>query len=193
MAGLRLFAALVPPQEAVEHLDDFLDPRRSAAEFRWTLADQFHVTLAFMGSAEDWRIEGYVDGLTEGLARLPVATVRLAGPVAFPNAGSARVIGVGVLPESEGADDVLKRVAGRARSAAVKAGIEVDGQRFRPHLTVARLGGRPTDATSWVRLLETYVGPVWPVAEVRVIASHLGEGPRKRPRYETLATLSVGR
>ncbi len=192
MAGLRLFAALVPPPEAVEHLDDFLDPRRSAAAFRWTLADQFHVTLAFMGSVEEWRVESYLEGLAEGLARLPVAAVRLGGPVAFPHAGSARVIGVGLLPESEGAGDVLQRLAGRARSAAVKAGIEVDGQRFRPHLTIARLGGHPTDATSWVRLLETYVGPTWPVAEVQVIASHLGEGPRKRPRYQTLAVLPVG-
>ena len=45
-----------------------------------------------------------------------------------------------------------------ARAAANKAGIALDGQRFRPHLTVARLR-RPTEVSSWVRLLDTYEGP----------------------------------
>ncbi len=55
--------------------------------------------------------------------------------------------------------------------------------------TVARTGGRPTELTSWVRLLDTYAGPAWPLASVEVIASHLGEGPRRTPRYETLASI----
>ena len=46
---MRLFVALVPPSEAVEHLDAFLAVRREAAAFRWSLAEQLHVTLAFYG------------------------------------------------------------------------------------------------------------------------------------------------
>jgi 2'-5' RNA ligase len=189
---LRLFTAVVPPEEAVEHLDAFLDPRRAAAAFRWTATEQLHVTLAFMAKVEEWRVEEYVESLAAALARVPVPVVRVAGPVAFPDPARAKVLASGVVAESEGADDVLARIAGKARSAAVKHGIEVDGQRFRPHVTLARTG-RPTDVTSWVRLLETYVGPAWPVAEVEVVASHLGEGPDRRPRHETLARVAVGR
>ena len=41
---MRLFVALVPPVEVVEHLDDFLDVRRAAAPYRWAGTDQLHVT-----------------------------------------------------------------------------------------------------------------------------------------------------
>lgn len=189
--SLRLFAAVVPPAEALEHLDEFLAPRRASAEFRWTPVEQLHITCAFMARADEWRLEEYVERLAGSLTGLTVPVLRLAGPVAFPNAGRAKVLGAGVVAESEGGGVVLQRIAGKARSAAVKAGIEVDGQRFRPHVTLARM--RPTEASNWVRLLETYVGPEWPAAEVSVVSSHLGEGPRNGPRYETLATVAIGR
>jgi 2'-5' RNA ligase len=192
----RLFAAVVPPVGAVEHLDAFLEPRRDSARqdpgLRWTLAEQFHVTLAFMHSVPDHLVDEYGDRLADGLARTPVPVLRLAGPVAFPNAAETRALAVGVMPESEGAGVVLERMAGRARNAAVSVGTEVDGQRFRPHLTIARLRRR-ADTTNWVRLLETYTGPEWAVTEVAVIASHLGEGPGNRPRYETVAEIPLGR
>lgn len=188
--GTRLFAAVVPPEDAVEHLEAFLEPRRDAAEFRWTLTEQLHVTLAFMPSVEDHLVDEYADRLADGLARTPVPVVQLGGPVAFPDAHRTRVLATGVLPVSEGADVVLERMAGRARNAAVTVGTEVDGQRFRPHVTLARLR-QPEDTSSWVRLLETYVGPEWPVVEVTVLASHLGQGPRNRPRYEVMAEIPL--
>jgi 2'-5' RNA ligase len=190
--GTRLFAAIVPPSDALEHLEEFLEPRRAASDFRWTLTEQFHITLAFLPSVPDHLVDEYGDRLADGLARTPVPVLRLAGPVAFPNAAETRALAVGVMPESEGADVVLERMAGRARNAAVSVGTEVDGQRFRPHLTIARLRRR-ADTTNWVRLLETYTGPEWAVTEVAVIASHLGEGPGNRPRYETVAEIPVGR
>ena len=60
---MRLFTAVVPPPEAVEHLDAFLDPRRAAAPFRWTRPEQLHVTLAFMAEADERRVDAYVDRL----------------------------------------------------------------------------------------------------------------------------------
>ncbi|WP_183095067.1 RNA 2',3'-cyclic phosphodiesterase [Nocardioides stalactiti] len=193
--GTRLFAAIVPPADAVEHLDAFLEPRRDAtaddSSMRWTSAEQFHVTLAFMADVADHLVDDYVDRLADGMARTPIPVLRLAGPVVFPNAAETRALAVGVVPESEGADVVLERLAGRARNAAVTVGTEVDGQRFRPHLTIARFRQR-VDTTDLVRVLETYTGPDWPVIEAVVIASHLGEGPRGRPRYEVLAEIPLG-
>lgn len=189
---MRLFTALTPPDEAVEHLDAFLEPRRAAGEFRWTRPEHFHVTLAFMADVDDFRVEEYVDRLAASLDGLPTPELRLAGAVTFPDPSRARVLAAGVAAVVEGDAVVLERAAVRARNAAVASGIEVDGQRFKPHLTVARTGGRPTDLTNWVRLLETYTGPAWPFASVQVVASHLGEGPRRSPRYETLAEVTLG-
>lgn len=184
---MRLFVAIVPPEEVVEHLDAFLDPRRAAADFRWTRPEHFHVTLAFMPAVDDFRVEEYVDRLVASLDGLPRRELRLAGAVTFPDPSRARVLALGVA----GGDDVLPRAAERTRNAAVACGIEVDGQRFTPHLTLARTGGRAVEMTSWVRLLESYDGPSWTLSSVDVIASHLGEGPRRTPRYETLATVEL--
>ncbi len=181
---MRLFTAVVPSLDAVEHLDTFLEPRRDAGDFRWTRPEQFHITLAFMADASHLRVEEYVDRLATSLEGLPATELRLAGAVAFPNVAEARVIATGVT-----ADDSLETAAVRARNAAVVSGIEVDGQRFRPHVTVARTGGRFVEMTNWVRLLDTYEGPAWTFGSVAVIASHLGEGPRRSPRYETLAEI----
>ncbi len=78
-----------------------------------------------------------------------------------------------------------------ARAAAVKAGIEVDGQRFRPHITVARLG-RPEEVSRWVQLLDAYAGPDWVADRIELVASYLGQGPRGRPRYEVVESFGVG-
>jgi RNA 2',3'-cyclic 3'-phosphodiesterase len=78
-----------------------------------------------------------------------------------------------------------------ARAAANRAGVAVDGQRFRPHVTVARLGHQQ-DVTSWVRLLDTYRGPAWRADRVALAASYLGEGPRGRPRYEPVQEFDLG-
>ncbi|KAB2812577.1 RNA 2',3'-cyclic phosphodiesterase [Pimelobacter simplex] len=181
---MRVFTALVPSPEAIDHLDAFLEPRRAAAGFRWTRPEQLHLTLAFMASASEARIDDYVERLAESLDDLTPAPARLAGAVVFPNVAEGRVLAVGVTGAAP-----LASLAVRARNAAVASGIEVDGQRFRPHVTVARTGGRPTELTSWVRLLETYEGPEWAVGSVAVMASYLGEGPRRSPRYETLAEI----
>ncbi|HWJ10227.1 MAG TPA: RNA 2',3'-cyclic phosphodiesterase [Nocardioides sp.] len=183
--GLRVFAAVVPPQDAVEHLDAFLEPRREAADFRWTRPEHLHLTLAFVPDAAPQRVDEYVDQLAESLDDLAPGVLALAGPVVFPNVTEGRVLATGV----SGDTALLERLAVRARNAAVRSGIEVDGARFRPHVTVARTGGRPTELTSWVRLLESYAGPAWPLRSVEVVSSHLGEGPRRTPRYETLASI----
>ena len=73
----------------------------------------------------------------------------------------------------------------------MKAGAEVDGQRFRAHLTLARMG-RPVEASNWVRLLDGYAGPTWRIEELALVASHLGEGPRRRPRHEVVETFTLG-
>jgi RNA 2',3'-cyclic 3'-phosphodiesterase len=188
---MRMFVALVPPQQVVDHLDDFLEVRREAAPLRWTAADQLHVTLAFLAEVPERTLDELVERLGRAASRrTPVAT-RVAGGGAFPNPGRARVVWAGLELDEPGRTEVSRMATG-ARAAAAKSGIAVDGQRFRPHLTVARLK-RPAEVTPWVRLLDGYQGPSWRADTYTLVASHLGEGPRNRPRHEVVATFPVGR
>jgi RNA 2',3'-cyclic 3'-phosphodiesterase len=185
---MRMFAALLPPAEALEHLDAFLEVRRAAAPFRWAGAEQLHLTLAFYADVPDRAQDELVERLEVAAARRTPFEMRIAGGGAFPHAAGARVLWAGL--ETEGAEE-LDRLAAGARSAASRAGVAVDGQRFRPHVTVARLG-HPEDVSDWVRLLDAYDGPAWTADTVTLLASYLGEGARRRPRYEVVAELAVG-
>ena len=73
---MRLFVAVVPPDDVLDDLEEHLEPRREAGpEIRWTDRHQWHVTLAFLGDVPERRL----DDLTEALAR-SAATPRPARP-----------------------------------------------------------------------------------------------------------------
>ncbi|WP_238342903.1 RNA 2',3'-cyclic phosphodiesterase [Nocardioides cynanchi] len=184
-----MFVALRPPPDAVEHLDAFLEVRRAAAGFRWSAPEQLHVTLAFLADVPDRALDDLVDGLARAAARrTPVATA-LAGGGAFPDPARARVLSAGLDLDQAGRTE-LDRLARGSRATANRAGVRVDGQRFRPHVTVARLG-QPQDVTSWLRVLDTYRGPAWRADRIALVASYLGEGARGRPRYETVEEFAL--
>lgn len=189
-----MFVALTPPPDAVEHLDDFLDVRRAAADvrwpdLRWATAEQLHLTLAFLAEVADRHLDELVERLGRAAARRTAFRARVAGGGAFPNVARARVLWAGLDLDERGRTE-LPRLATGARAAASKTGVAVDGQRFRPHLTVARLR-RPAEVSSWVRLLDGYVGPEWTADRVALVESHLGEGPRGRPRYQVVEELAM--
>jgi RNA 2',3'-cyclic 3'-phosphodiesterase len=187
---MRMFVALTPPEGALEDLGEFLGPRQEAERgFRWTAREQWHVTLAFLADVPDRALDDLLARLQRAAARRTPFSVTLSGGGAFPNVGRAKVLWAG-LDVSD--DEELRRLATGARAAANKAGAEAEGGRFHPHLTLARVG-RPLDVTKWIRVLEAYRGPTWQAEEISLIESHLGEGPRKRPRYEVIESFPLGR
>ena len=55
-----MFVAVVPPDAVLDHLDDFLDLRRDAADLRWSVRDQLHLTLAFLADVPDRVLDDFV-------------------------------------------------------------------------------------------------------------------------------------
>ena len=182
----RMFVAAVPPEEVLEHLDEFLSVRREAAPYRWTVPEQWHVTLAFAEDVPDRSLDDLSERLQRAAGKRRAVRLRLAGGGAFPHPDRARVLFARLDTDDDGHTE-LDRLATGCRAALSKAGAKVDGQKFRPHLTLARLGV-PDNVTSWVRLLDAYEGPEWELDEVALVASYLGEGARKRPRHEVVET-----
>jgi 2'-5' RNA ligase len=186
-----MFAALVPPERVVEDLAEFLGPRQEAEPgFRWTVPEQWHVTLAFMGNVVDRSYDDLLERLGRAAARRHPLELTLVGGGAFPNPARAKVLYAAV--EANGREAELRHLAVGARAAATKAGADAEGGRFHPHITLARVG-RPAEVTRWLRVLDSYRGPTWRATEVTLIESHLGEGPHRRPRYETVGSFPLGR
>jgi 2'-5' RNA ligase len=184
----RMFVAVIPPDEVLEDLEEFLAPRRGEVPFRWTDPEQWHLTLAFSHQVPERVHDDLVERLTRAARKRSPIEARITRGGAFPNVGRARVLYAGVETDRE----ELRRMATGARAAVSKAGGEVDGQRFTPHLTLARIG-RPIEATRFVQLLDGYDGPRWTVEQIALVASYLGEGPRNRARHEVVETFSLGR
>ncbi len=185
-----MFVAVVPPDEVLGHLDEFLEPRREAGDFRWVPREHLHVTMAFLADVPERALDDLEERLTRAAKRRTAFRTAICGGGAFPHVGRARALWAG-LELDEPARVELGRLATGVRAAANKAGVAVDGAKFKPHLTVARLR-HPGEATSWVRMLDAYRGPSFTVENVDLVASYLGQGPRNRPRYESWGTFPLG-
>ncbi len=186
-----MFIALPLPEAVKEDLAEFLEPRQDAGlrglGLRWTMPEQWHVTLAFLPDLADRHTDELLERLQRATARRNPLVLRLVGAGAFPHAGRAKVLWTGV--EHDGEE--LMRLAGGVRAAASKSGTAVGGGRFHPHLTLARLGVA-ADISRLLAVLEQYAGPSWQAGEIALIASYLGQGPNARPRHEVRATFELG-
>ena len=131
----RMFVAVIPPDEVLDDLEAFLEPRRGEVPFRWTDPEQWHLTLAFSRDVPERSYDDLVDRLARAARKRSPIEARILGGGAFPNVGRAKIVYAGVETDRE----ELRRMATGARAAVAKAGAEVDGHRFTPHLTLARI------------------------------------------------------
>jgi 2'-5' RNA ligase len=130
---VRLFWAVVPPAAVVEAVDAAVVPLRHRwPDLRWTRPDGWHLTLAFIGSAQD-----------DAAAGLVAAVHRVVDePVRVQLAGSAATSGGrgGVVWLPTTGSPALAELADRVRTTSAQL-VEVDRRRpWRGHLTLARTG-----------------------------------------------------
>ncbi|MFG2771963.1 RNA 2',3'-cyclic phosphodiesterase [Streptomyces sp. NPDC048350] len=186
---MRLFAAVLPPQEQLTELAGVVDRLAhlpDAERLRWTSRPGWHFTLAFMGEVDD----GLLPDLHERLARAAHRTspfgLRLHGGGHFGRA----VLWTG----AAGDLDEMRLLAERADAAARRAGVPMDEhRRYQAHLTVAR-SRAGLDLRPFVDALAPFEGTRWRVPELALVRSNLPAGgvPGEQPRYETVAAWPLG-
>ncbi len=103
-------------------------------QVRWVAVDQLHLTLQFIGYVEDERAMAIRTALEPGLES-PPCSVSLAGAGAFPTAGPARVIWLGI----ESGADTLRAVHDEVKARLELAGCSPEDRKFRAHLTIGRV------------------------------------------------------
>lgn len=181
--GLRLFAAIRPPEDLREELEEFLLVR---PELRWVDPSRWHMTLTFMPDVAPWRLDNLEERLAEVLMGVAPFEVSLTGGGAFPNPFEARVLWLGVDDPTK----CLERVARKTRNAANAVGANPEGRRFVPHLTLARLN-RPADVTRWLQIIGTFRAPAWQVREVELVESHMPRTGTRGVRHEILGVFPL--
>lgn len=172
----RLFVAIEIPEDIRDRLAGLQGGIPGA---RWVAHENFHLTLRFIGEVDGGTAQDIVDSLS-GL-RGHGFDMTLNGIGHFETKGRVRAVWAGV--EANPALTALQR---KVDSALAGAGIEPEGRKFRPHVTLARLKdasySRISDFVAARSLFRTLP---FPVEHVTLFQSRLGgEGPVYRPMLE---------
>ncbi|MFE1247033.1 RNA 2',3'-cyclic phosphodiesterase [Streptomyces sp. NPDC058766] len=187
---MRLFAAVLPPDEVRGELGSVIDGLRAlpgADGMRWTQPPGWHFTLAFYGEVAD----DLLPGLTARLERTAQRTEPF--PLALRGGGQFGR-GTALWTGAEGDLATLRLLAERARAAARKAGVPMEEhRRYTAHLTVAR--SRETrHVKAYVDALADFTGRSWTVEELALVRSSLPVSgvPGEQPRYEAVGRWVLG-
>ena len=175
-ATLRTFIALPLPAEWTEALATTIaDLRRTIpAGVRWVNSSGIHLTLKFLGATDAAIAPRIVSELSAQLAGAAPPTLSLSDLGRFPSRGNPRVIWAGVSHDSDGLDDLFRRV----ESTATALGWPREKRPFRPHLTLGRVREQATAAqrraiADAIAAVSLTPAPAWPVATVRLYRSQL--------------------
>ncbi|CAG0971246.1 RNA 2',3'-cyclic phosphodiesterase [Geobacter sp.] len=126
---MRLFVAIDLPDDIRQSVADTC---RGLPGVRWLPPDQLHLTLRFIGEADD-----AVDAaIRSGLAIItsPAFPLSLQGVGCFPSPRRPRVLWVGL-----NGGEPLMQLQREVETAVVTAGIPPEERPFSPHITLARL------------------------------------------------------
>ena len=179
---MRLFLALpVTAPQAVDALMGLQDDLRIG---RLVEADQFHVTLAFLGDVDRPTAEELHASLS-ALA-LPPVEVRVRG-VGYFGSRAPRLVHAAV-EATPPLDHLHRKVVQAARSA----GIDVARRRFVPHVTLSRLTERAetlAPVAAFAARHGRFALDPWQAEEVVLFESHLRPGG---PVYDDLVRYPLG-
>jgi RNA 2',3'-cyclic 3'-phosphodiesterase len=180
----RLFVALEMPEVIRERLSEMLI---GVPDARWVDPDNLHLTLRFIGEADNAMGEELAFSLS-GL-RVPSFDLSLDGLGLFESRGRLRALWVGV--RGEPALEALQR---KVEKVVVAVGLPSEGRKFKPHITLARFSGTPTAvARSYLEAHAGISSDPFPVESVTLFESVLGrEGPTYHPDLEVPLILAPG-
>jgi RNA 2',3'-cyclic 3'-phosphodiesterase len=187
----RVFLAIEIPDAVRHKLTSPLEALQQLHEsIRINPVERMHLTLHFLGHLPRLVVEQLAPPLGAVVARHHRFGLVAQGVGAFPTIARPRVLWAGItgaeLPR-------LTALQAELGSALRTTGVTLEGERFRPHLTLGRVR-RPLKPPErpvlrdWTSRWEAARFGDVPVAQVRLIRSQLGGGP---PRYTTLTTFDL--
>ncbi|HET9383044.1 MAG TPA: RNA 2',3'-cyclic phosphodiesterase [Streptomyces sp.] len=188
---MRLFAAVLPPQDVTRDLAAEVDALRGmpgADGLRWTGRPGWHFTLAFYGEVDEALVPDLSARLERAAHRTEPFALAVSGGGRF---GRGRALWAG----AEGDLAALRLLAGRAEAAGRRAGVPEGEHRpyYTAHLTVAR-GRGAVDVAPYVAALDGFTSRTWTVRDVALVRSSLPTSgvPGEQPRYEAVGRWPLG-
>lgn len=168
---MRLFLATTFPAPATAPLNARVSQIRSRLPpASWVRPEAQHLTLAFLGEQPEALLESLVPIVAGHVGRVPKFDAHLEGCGFFPNARRARVGWVGVDPEAN-----FNQLAEAVRDAVKRAGVALDSENFKSHLTLMRIRDwwPPASIELFERTLKPFRSEAFTVDRVTLYSSKL--------------------
>jgi 2'-5' RNA ligase len=163
---MRLFVGLDIPWALRERLTAMAGGVPGA---RWVPAENYHLTLRFIGEVAKHEAEE-IDLALAALRAKPFA-LSLTGVGTFAKAGRETALWVGV--ERNPALDHLQN---KVETALQRTGLEPERRRFAPHVTLARLNNPdPAKLAAFVQARNLFRAEPVPVEHFTLFSSQLGK------------------
>ena len=132
---MRLFFAIELGDALLDLLEERTAPLRAELpELAWVRREHCHLTLKFLGDVDEASTPKLIDAADVAASRHPPLEMSVRDLGAFPNFRRARVVWIGVEQEPR-----LELLHHDLELACERAGFEVEGRPFRPHITLARV------------------------------------------------------
>ena len=136
---------------------------------RWQTGDQLHLTLRFIGEADDDCARRIREALSK--IRHPPFDLSIRGVGAFDRRGHIHALWAGVTPS-----DPLHALQAQVEAAAITAGLEPEVRPYRPHITIARLNRSNGSLERFLSSHENLSTPHFPVTSACLYESRLRPG-----------------
>lgn len=159
----RLFVGLRPPPAQRDHLIDLM---QGVDDARWQDDDQLHLTLRYVGDVETHQ----ADDLAERLGSIDFEPfdIVIASTGFFERKGHIRALWAGVEQ-----CEALIRLQRRVERACQAVGLEAEGRKFLPHITLARLNSASGPAQAFLTATSRLRLEPWTVQEFVLYESEL--------------------
>ena len=178
---IRIFVGVPLPDAVRERLEKLCHGLPGA---RWVAPENLHVTLRFIGEVDEAEAEDIDAALA--VIRHPAFPLSLAGADCFGSSKKVRVVWAGV----EGSEPLIRLYA-KVESALVRLGLEPEGRKYKPHVTLARLRGTPRRRVgAFLAATGPFRTEPFPVGCFTLFRSFLG---RQGAHYEALAEYPLDR
>lgn len=129
---MRLFIAAELPEEMREALAETSALLRASLRGRFVAPDSFHVTLAFLGDVDPWRIDDAADAIDDACRGLHATVCTFGDLGSFGRRSSA------TLWQGFSEPGVLPTVAQKVRDELIRRDFDFDAKKFLPHITLMR-------------------------------------------------------
>jgi 2'-5' RNA ligase len=197
---MRTFIAIELPAnvkqrvlERQRRLQRLLDEQASGDAFRWTPADNLHLTLRFLGETSEAQRKQIETALTTIVSAVPVFHLALQATGAFPNLRKPNILWLDFV----GDVGVLAPLQQRIEVVAQEAGFAGEERAFTAHLTIARAqkSAAPSILTRAGEALRTVTAPQAADEPFAVEALHLIHSDLRPagPVYTPLATFALAK